>query len=115
MTKPDSPRAVLLEVDEIQDYRRGDLGRGSSVGGQVIPALFDSSKAGFGRIPAAAPGACSTLSTTQVKMPPESAEADIQLSQKQKQTSNFRGAERRRTESAARILRNQPESAHSGV
>jgi hypothetical protein len=34
---------------------------------------------------------------------------------KKKQTSNFRGAERGRTDSAARILRNQPESAHSGV
>ena len=38
-----------------------------------------------------------------------------QTSDFQKQTSDSRGAERRRSESAARILRNQLESAHSGV
>jgi hypothetical protein len=49
--------------------------------------------------------------------PQKQTEADIQLSwsRAQKQTSNFRGAKRGRTASAARILRNQPESAHSGV
>jgi hypothetical protein len=41
--------------------------------------------------------------------------SSIREHEEQKQTSNFRGAERGRTDSAARILRDQPESAHSGV
>jgi hypothetical protein len=37
------------------------------------------------------------------------------IANSKKQTSNFRGAERGRTDSAARILQHKPESAHSGV